>query len=163
VALEFEASANDAQVQPLLSASRTTGKQVAISSVPDAADLARSFEVASRTNAQGMIVLSNATFHAHRKQIVDLAAQFRLPAIYEHRDFVLAGGLMSYGPDLDVVFRRLGSYVGFVSPGRGKSRPICCGLSKPTKISSWFYQPQGRGIVGSAIADPAHSLSRPCR
>ncbi len=131
VALEFETSANDAQVQPLLAASRATGKQVAISKVPAAADLARSLEIASRTNAQGMIVLSNATFHAHRKRIVDLAAQFRLPAIYEHRDFVLAGGLMSYGPDLNVVFRRLASYVDRILMGE---KPADLPVEQPTRF-----------------------------
>ena len=131
VALEFEASSNDAQVQPLLAASRTIGQHVVISSVADAADFARSFEIASRTNAQGMIVLSNATFHAHRKQIVDLAAQFRLPAIYEHRDFVLAGGLMSYGPDLNSVFRRLASYVDRILKGE---KPADLPVEQPTRF-----------------------------
>lgn len=131
VALEFEASANDAQIQPLLLAGRTTGKHVAIDIVHDAADLARSFDIASRTNAQGMIVLSNATFHAHRKRIVDLAAQYRLPAIYEHRDFVLAGGLMSYGPDLNVLFRRLGSYVDRILKGQ---KPGDLPVEQPTNF-----------------------------
>jgi putative ABC transport system substrate-binding protein len=154
VALEFEASANDAQIQPLLSASRTTGKQVAISSVPDAADLARSFEVASRTNAQGMIVLSNATFHAHRKRIVDLAAQFRLPAIYEHRDFVLAGGLMSYGPDLNVVFRRLGSYVDRILKGE---KPADLPVEQPTKFELVINLKTARSL---GIAIPPTLLAR---
>jgi putative ABC transport system substrate-binding protein len=131
VVLEFEASANDAQAQPLLSASRATGKEVVISSVLDVADLSRTFENASRAGAQGMIILSNATFHAHRKRITDLAAQFRLPAIYEHRDFVVAGGLMSYGPDLNVVFRRLASYVDRILKG---TRPADLPVELPTRF-----------------------------
>ncbi len=67
-------------------------------------DLARSFSDAKRERADAVDVLASAWFNAHRERIVELAAQSRLPAIYESRDYVDAGGLMSYGQNLAVLF-----------------------------------------------------------
>jgi len=53
----------------------------------------------------------------HRRQIVEFAAQHRLPAIYERRDFVDAGGLMSYGPSFVDMFRRAATYVDKILKG----------------------------------------------
>ena len=47
----------------------------------------------------------------HRHLIVELAAQYRLPAMYASRDFVEAGGLMAYGPSFPALFRRAAAYV----------------------------------------------------
>jgi len=74
-------------------------------------DLARSFNDAKKGRADAIDVLASAWFNAHRKRIVELAAQSGLPAIYESRDYVDAGGLMSYGQKLAVLFRRAATYV----------------------------------------------------
>ena len=50
-------------------------------------------------------------------QIVALAARFALPAIYDRRDFVAAGGLMSYGTNFSELYRRQGAYTGLVLKG----------------------------------------------
>jgi putative ABC transport system substrate-binding protein len=55
--------------------------------------------------------------NANRQRIADLAIETRLPAIYEFREFVEAGGLMSYGTDIVAVYRRLGIYVDKIIKG----------------------------------------------
>ena len=56
--------------------------------------------------ASALYVSLDPLFLEHRARIVDLAAKERLPALYDVKEFVLAGGLMSYGPDLADLFRR---------------------------------------------------------
>ena len=57
-----------------------------------------------------MLTISSSYFNAHKERLVSAAAKARLPTIYEHRDFVEAEGLISYGPDLRDAFRLAASY-----------------------------------------------------
>jgi putative ABC transport system substrate-binding protein len=70
-------------------------------------------------------------FGALRHQIVALAARTNLPAVYEGRRFVEAGGLMSYGPDTAVVLRRAAVYVDKILKG---ARPADMPVERPTKF-----------------------------
>ena len=67
----------------------------------------------------------------HRKQIVELAAQRRLPAIYETREFVESGGLICYGPNLRVVEQRAAEYVDKIFKG---AKPADLPVEQPTKF-----------------------------
>ena len=67
----------------------------------------------------------------HRKLIVDFAAQRRLPAIYEAREFVESGGLISYGPNLVAIERRAAEYVDRIFKG---AKPADLPVEQPTKI-----------------------------
>jgi putative ABC transport system substrate-binding protein len=68
-------------------------------------------------------------FNARRQQIVTLAARYSLPAMYEWREFVDAGGLISYGPSLTGVYRQIGTYVGRVLNGE---KPTDLPVVQPT-------------------------------
>jgi putative ABC transport system substrate-binding protein len=74
-------------------------------------DLARSFSDAKKERADAVDVLASAWLNAYRERLVELAAQSGLPAIYKSRDYVDAGGLMSYGQNLTLLFRRAATYV----------------------------------------------------
>ena len=69
--------------------------------VRDASEIERAVSAFARSSNDGLIVSSNALALLHRNLIVALAARHRLPAVYPFRFFVPAGGLVSYGPDLD--------------------------------------------------------------
>jgi putative ABC transport system substrate-binding protein len=70
-------------------------------------------------------------FSSERRRLVDLAAKTRLPAVYPQRDFVDAGGLMAYGPNLADLFRRTATYVDKILKGaKAADLPI----EQPTKF-----------------------------
>jgi len=66
-----------------------------------------------------------------RRRLVDLAAKNRLPAVYAQREFVEAGGLMSYGPSLADLFRRAATYVDKILKG---AKPSDLAVQQPTKF-----------------------------
>ena len=78
-----------------------------------------------------LLVLVDPFTREHRQRIVDFAARRRLPAIYESREFVDAGGLISYGPSLPALQRRAADYVNMIFKG---SKPGDLPVEQPTKI-----------------------------
>ena len=78
----------------------------------------------------GLIVPGCAIASVHRDQIVTLAAQAKLPAVYFQRFFVTAGGLISYGPDFMEQYRQAAGYVDRVLKGE---KPAELPLQVPTK------------------------------
>jgi len=78
-----------------------------------------------------LLILVDPFTREHRQRIVDFAAQRRLPAIYESREFVDAGGLISYGPSLTALERRVADYVSMVFKG---SNPADLPVELPTKF-----------------------------
>src|SRR5262249_23608978 len=78
-----------------------------------------------------LIVLTSATLLEERRRLVDLAAKNRLPAVSFGRQFVDAGGLMAYGPNLADVFRRVAAYVDKILKG---AEPGDLPVEQPTKF-----------------------------
>ena len=70
------------------------------------ADLAEVSAQIERSNLQGLLVGQGPTFNTRRAEIAEMVQHLRLPAVYGFREFVQAGGLMSYGPDLPDVYRQ---------------------------------------------------------
>jgi len=70
-------------------------------------------------------------FTAQRERIVDLAARQRLPGIFEWREFVEAGGLLSYGPSMADMYRHLATYVDKILKG---AKPADLPVQQPTKF-----------------------------
>ena len=75
------------------------------------------FATMARERADAVVVQSDPIFFTARKQIVDLATKYRLPAVFHAREFVEIGGLMSYGGSLDYQFRRAAAYVDKILKG----------------------------------------------
>ena len=84
-----------------------------------------------RERAQALIVQVNAIAFDHRAQIAELAAQDRLVAVYEGGDFTEAGGLVSYGPNIDEMFRRAATCVDKILKG---AKPGDLPIEQPTKF-----------------------------
>ena len=85
--------------------------------VRDPNDLETAFASVTRRRAQGLIVLPGSLFNLHRHRLADLAARSRVPAIFIRREFVEAGGLMSYGTNFADVSRRAATYVDKILKG----------------------------------------------
>jgi putative ABC transport system substrate-binding protein len=97
----------------------------------DATGIDAAFSKAVGERVGGIIPVASTMFAAHKQEIVALSSKHRLPAMYEHRDFVDAGGLMSYGPNLDAVFRRAAIYVDRIMKG---AKPADLPVEQPTKF-----------------------------
>jgi putative ABC transport system substrate-binding protein len=95
----------------------------------DAAEIERAVAFADSSNS-GLVITPHASSIIHRDLIVQLAARHRLPAIYYERLFVIAGGLISYGPDMNDQFRRAAGYVDRILKGE---KPADLPVQAPTK------------------------------
>jgi ABC-type uncharacterized transport system substrate-binding protein len=94
-------------------------------------DIETAFRAASKGRADAVLVLSGPIFNSERTQVVELAAKSRLPAIYSIREYVEAGGLMSYGVSEADLFRRAATYVDKILKGR---KPADLPVEQPTKF-----------------------------
>jgi len=85
--------------------------------VRSSAELEDAFKEAVRARTSALFVIEDGTLFPHRARILSLAAQHRLPAASQFRDFAEAGGLLSYGPNLSDLFRRAAIYVDKILKG----------------------------------------------
>jgi putative ABC transport system substrate-binding protein len=88
-------------------------------STPDEIDTA--FAALVHTKTAALVIGSDPLFFSRRDQIVALVRRAGVPAVYDRREYVTAGGLMSYGPNLADAFVRLGLYAGKILKG---ARPV---------------------------------------
>ena len=95
------------------------------------ADIEPAFQAAVKERADGAIFLGSVVFGAHRKQIVELAVKHRLPATYTRPEFVEDGGLMTYGPNINDLFRRAATYVDRILKG---AKPADLPVQQPIKF-----------------------------
>ena len=89
------------------------------------------FSTMIRWNADALIVLPSPMLFAEHRRIVELAAKTRLPAMYQAREFVDAGGLMSYGANIADLNRRAARYVDKILKG---TKPADLPVEQPTKF-----------------------------
>jgi len=113
------------------SAARALGVTLQFVEARGPADLDKAFSTMATRREGGLTVLSSAMFFSQRRRLVDLAAKNRLPVVYPQREFVDAGGLMSYGPDLADLFRRAATYVDKILKG---AKPGDLPVEQPTKF-----------------------------
>jgi ABC-type uncharacterized transport system substrate-binding protein len=97
--------------------------------LPD--DLDTAFQTLKCGDVQVLVVLPNALFSTEHRRIVELAASARLPTLYYRRDYIEAGGLMSYGSDLRENLRRAAAYVDKILKG---ASPGELPVEFPTKV-----------------------------
>ena len=94
-------------------------------------DFANAFKAATKHRAQALIALRSPLIVNNRTKIAELAAKSRLPAMYDDREFVDAGGLMSYGTDLTDLHRRAAVFVDKILKG---SKPADLPVERPMKF-----------------------------
>ena len=86
-------------------------------------DIAGAFDVADRDKSEALFVMDDGAITANRQEILSLAAGRGIPVVSIYRDFAKAGGLIAYGPKLDIVYRRAAHFVDKVS---GASASATC-------------------------------------
>ncbi len=93
--------------------------------------LESAFQTAKQKQVNAVMTTTTRNFFAARKQIVELAGKYRLPAIYSQKEYVDAGGLMSYGVDFTDLFRRAAVYVDKILKG---AKPADLPVQQATKF-----------------------------
>jgi putative tryptophan/tyrosine transport system substrate-binding protein len=131
VLLEPDAPFTTVALPELKSAADARGDRLEICEVPTADRLATSVAAAAKAGATGLMMLETPLLLDLRQQIVDLAAKLRLAAIYNNREFVEAGGLLSYGADRRQLYRRAAELVDKILKGE---RPADIPVEQPTKF-----------------------------
>jgi len=111
-------------------AAPTLGLNIRSAEVRDTRELDMAFETIVREHPEALVLADPFTLN-QRARIVEFAAEHRLPAIYENSDFVEAGGLMSYGPNVSDLYRRAASYVDKILRG---AKPGDLPIEQPTKF-----------------------------
>jgi len=99
--------------------------------VSAAENLARGCETARLQQVDALAVGNDTVTHANRQQIIELAARYRLPAVYATKEFVDAGGMMVYAVDYADLYRRAGAYVDKILRG---AKPADLPVEQPTRF-----------------------------
>ena len=112
-------------------AARSLGVQSQLLDLRESDALGPTFDDASARRADALVVVIDAITQANQQRIVDLAMKHRLPAIYSSREFVNAGGLISYGVSYPDLYRRAATYVDKILKG---TKPADLPVVQPTKF-----------------------------
>ena len=110
--LEFEA-----ELPALEAAGRALGRQTVVVKVSSEREFEGAFAKIVRAGAGALLVSGSPLFTSQRRTLVALAARHAIPAIYDQRDFVADGGLMSYSASFTGAYRQAGTYVGKILKG----------------------------------------------
>lgn len=120
-----------AQSSDMLDAALSLGLKIRFLEASDGKSIENAFATVHENNVDALMIGSDPVFDVNRDKLVALVAATRLPAIWQFRDFTVAGGLMSYDPDIQDAYRQAGVYVGRVLKG---VRPTDLPIHQPTKF-----------------------------
>lgn len=120
-----------AQLKDMQEAARSIGARLYVFNASTDPEIDAAFEAVARQRIPGLVVAADTLFVTHRDRLVALAARHAVPAIYSLREFAALGGLMSYGIDLQDLYRNVGVYAGRVLGG---VNPADLPVIQPTKF-----------------------------
>lgn len=123
----------DTQVQTkdVLAAAQSVGQKLAVIQARTDRELEAAFATLTEKRADALLVSADPFFVARREKLVELAARHKVPTIYPLREFVAAGGLVSYGASIDEAHRTVGMYVGRILGGE---KPADLPVQQATKV-----------------------------
>ena len=112
-------------------AGQSLGVQLQVHTVRGPEDFDQAFSAMRQEHNEALNVLASPILNDNRKTLIELAAKFRLPAVYQWREFVEDGGLMSYAASLPDLYRRAATYVDKILKG---ANPANLPVEQPTKF-----------------------------
>ena len=121
----------ESQSKDVQESARMLGQEAHVVNASSEGELNTAFALLVQLRAGILLVTADAFFLSRRDQLVTLAARHSLAALYWAREFVLAGGLMSYGPDIGDGYRQAGIYAGRILKGE---KPADLPVMQPTKF-----------------------------
>jgi putative tryptophan/tyrosine transport system substrate-binding protein len=121
----------EADIEDVRRAAAAVGQQILLLRASSERDIDAAFEAVVQQRVNALLVAHDPIFLSRRDQFVALAARHAVPAIFEFREFVVAGGLMSYGSRITENYRLGGNYVGRILKG---ANPADLPVQQPTKF-----------------------------
>jgi putative tryptophan/tyrosine transport system substrate-binding protein len=112
-------------------AAHASGVQLSILRASTPSEIDRAFATFVQLRADALVVEADSFLGSQRTQLVTLAEQYAIPAIYEWREFAEAGGLISYGPSLTGLWRQVGVYAGRILAG---AKPADLPIQRPAQF-----------------------------
>ena len=112
-------------------AARALGLRIVVLNAKTENDIDAAFKTLVQQKAGGLVTISEPFLNSRRDQIIALAARHSLPALYPVRDYVTAGGLVSYGTSIIGAYREVGVYTGRILKGE---KPTDLPVVRPTKL-----------------------------
>ena len=123
-------TAGIAQFAVIQSVAPSVGIDVSPLNMRDAAEVERAVAAFARSANGGLVLTASPLSVFHRDLIITLAARYKLPAVYDSRIYVAAGGLVSYGPNFADQFRRAAGYIDRILKG---AKPADLPVQAPSK------------------------------
>jgi putative tryptophan/tyrosine transport system substrate-binding protein len=123
--------ANASAWQETQAAARALGLRLHSQDVRGPQDIEGAFALTAKARPEALLVLGDALIAMHRPQIAEFAIQQHLPSVFTGRDWVAAGGLMSYGPSVPDLYRRAATYVDKILKG---ATPADLPVEQPMKF-----------------------------
>jgi putative tryptophan/tyrosine transport system substrate-binding protein len=120
-----------AQTKDMQAAATALGLQLNIASASSQSEFENVFAALVRQRTDALLISADSVFTGHPDQLAALAARHSMPAIYYSREFVAAGGLISYATSFDDSFRDAATYVGRILKGE---KPADLPVLQPTKF-----------------------------
>ena len=108
---------SEAQSKGLRAAARAIGQQIVVVEAGSDGELDAAFAALAQRQVGALVVAADQFFTVRREQLIALTARYAMPAIYELREYAVAGGLMSYGTSLPEGYYQNGVYVGRILKG----------------------------------------------
>jgi putative ABC transport system substrate-binding protein len=146
--------AAESAVRDVEVAARAMGQQILVLRVGNGEEIERAFATMAARQAGAVAIVSSNALTLARNQIVTLAARFGLPAIYPSREYVEAGGLMSYASSLTEAYRLVGIYTGRILKGE---KPADLPVQQSTKVELFINLKTAKAL---RLTVPASLLAR---
>jgi len=143
-----------AQSKELEAAAAAMGLKLVFQNAGPEHDIAVAFSSLAKQGVKALLVTADPYYSSRRAQVVELAARHAIPAIYQWREFVAVGGLMSYGPSIVDAYHQTGIYVARILKG---AKPADLPVMQPTRFELIINLQTARAL---GIDTPATLLAR---
>jgi putative ABC transport system substrate-binding protein len=144
----------EANSKELQAAAQTIGVQLSFQNASPEHPLDAAFDKLAEQRVDALVVTADPFFNFRRPQVVALAARHAIPAIYQWREFVMDGGLISYGPSIADAYYQAGVYAGRILKGE---RPADLPVVQPTRFELVINQKAAKSL---GIEVPAVVIAR---
>jgi putative tryptophan/tyrosine transport system substrate-binding protein len=143
------------QLQQIEEAARSIDQRINVANVSTDTELQAALAAFTSEGVGALLVTADPFFDTRREQIVGLAARHRLPAIYQFREYAVAGGLLSYGVSITDAYRQYGVYTARILKG---AKPADLPVLQPTKFETVINLKTAKAL-GVKISDNVLSLA----